>query len=112
MWTRTEDRREAAGLWVQASHLCDPSVCETSSRSVARSPAVNGEFLLRLSRLLKLLFPRLLCPEMGLLALHSVTLMSRTFLSIYVAALDGGCASRQGWWVWAVASDTCAVWQV
>ncbi|KAF7655994.1 hypothetical protein LDENG_00047030 [Lucifuga dentata] len=57
--------------------------------SDSRSPAVNRDFVLRLSRLLKLLFPKLLCPELLLLALHSLTLMSRTFLSIYVASLDG-----------------------
>lgn len=54
-----------------------------------KSPGVNAEFFKQILELIKILFPKLFTKELGLLSLHSIALISRTFLSIYVAGLDG-----------------------
>lgn len=53
------------------------------------SPAVNKEFLKKLIEILKILIPTPLSREMAILAAHTTSLIVRTFLSIYVARMDG-----------------------
>ncbi|MES1908597.1 MAG: hypothetical protein MHM6MM_001503 [Cercozoa sp. M6MM] len=57
-----------------------------SSGKKSKRAAVDGVFLRRLLRLRKVLFRR---KETVLLILHTLALVTRTFLSIYVSTLDG-----------------------
>ncbi|XP_054745612.1 ATP-binding cassette sub-family D member 1-like [Anastrepha obliqua] len=52
-------------------------------------PGLNKEFIQQISKLLKIMIPKCVCYETGLLIVHTLCLISRTFLSIYVAALEG-----------------------
>ncbi|XP_078728625.1 ATP-binding cassette sub-family D member 1-like [Lampetra fluviatilis] len=84
-----EGRAVSSGSALSAGSKGDGSEDESDAVIGQRSPAVNREFFLQLRHLLRVLFPRLLSRELGLLSLHSIALISRTFLSIYVAMLDG-----------------------
>jgi ATP-binding cassette subfamily D (ALD) protein 2 len=54
-----------------------------------KQPGLNLEFVLQLKRLVEIMIPKLVCRETGLLSVHTLCLISRTFLSIYVAAMEG-----------------------
>lgn len=64
---------------------------DVGAKNVA-SPKVNRDFVTELLKLLKIALPGLWTKEFGYLVLHSGSLIARTFLSIYVAALDGKLA--------------------
>ncbi|XP_070093121.1 ATP-binding cassette sub-family D member 2 isoform X2 [Equus caballus] len=78
-------RKEAAYRTAENREIlhCTETTCKNSS------PGVNADFFKQLLELRKILFPKLVTTETGWLCLHSVALISRTFLSIYVAGLDG-----------------------
>lgn len=52
-------------------------------------PAVDKVFMKQLLKLLRISIPSLFTKEFGLLILHTSSLVARTFLSIYLASLDG-----------------------
>lgn len=58
-------------------------------RNKKNIPAVNVTFLKQLLKLIRISIPSPLSKEFLLLFLHTSALVSRTFLSIYVAKLDG-----------------------
>lgn len=55
----------------------------------AKIPALNLEFIQQFLRLLKIMIPNYLCRETILLSGHTIFLLLRTFLSIYVANMEG-----------------------
>lgn len=52
-------------------------------------PAVNKEFFLQLRQLIKMMIPGIWSMEAGILSVHTLVLVARTFLSIHVAGLEG-----------------------
>ena len=64
--------------------------CNTTSVSSAQKRiSVNDAFYKQLRQLLRIIIPGVWTKECALLALHTASLVSRTFLSVYVAQLDG-----------------------
>uniref|UniRef100_A0A8C1N617 ATP binding cassette subfamily D member 2 n=1 Tax=Cyprinus carpio TaxID=7962 RepID=A0A8C1N617_CYPCA len=96
-WNQSTAAKKAVFLAAAAygAKTLYPIICKqiqqrkTTGSSLSKSPGVNAEFFKQILDLVKIVFPRFVTKELGLLCLHSVALVSRTFLSIYVAGLDG-----------------------
>lgn len=54
-----------------------------------KNPHVDKHFYKQLRSLIKIIIPKVWTREFGILVLHTLSLVIRTFLSIYVAKLDG-----------------------
>lgn len=62
---------------------------EIARRIKKTGPSVNREFFLQLKKLIGIIIPGPWSKPAALLYLHTLTLVARTFLSIYVAQLEG-----------------------
>lgn len=68
----------------------EPSGVEEAPKTEkAFVPGFNKEFLLQLYKLIRLLIPKFWCKEVGFLSIHTIALITRTFMSIYVATMEG-----------------------
>lgn len=71
----------------------DASAAESAAAPARRRVELNREFLTNLMRLLKIVIPGWRSKELRLVISHSVFLLVRTLISLYVAELDGKLVS-------------------
>lgn len=73
--------------WAEAEKLLLEQQLKRMHRN--HEPGLNREFIQQLLKLTATMIPKPFCYETGLLCVHTLCLISRTFLSIYVASLEG-----------------------
>lgn len=74
-------------------HESSTGINGASSSGKVQKVEINREFIVNLIRLLRIVIPGWKSKELRLLVSHSVFLVLRTLLSVYVAALDGRLVS-------------------
>lgn len=85
------------GVQVASRHKNDSSKAKSSrpsSKTGKPSVGLDREFIKQLIELLKIMVPGWRTREAGLLTCATLTLLARTFLSIYVATLEGQIVKR------------------
>lgn len=83
------DRSGSASVTEEGRGSHVPAAGDGGKTSNKYRAAVNKEFLKQLLSLLRVSIPGPISKEFGILVVHTASLVSRTFLSIYVAGLDG-----------------------
>ena len=87
-----KQRTKDAGRLLASKERPDDAEIQLDGKDKSRrksTPNVNKLFYAQLRRLLKIIIPGVWSKEFGALAFHTATLVTRTFLSVYVARLDG-----------------------
>lgn len=83
---QTNDNNNTKGLAVVANGKKTSSVLKKVRPA---GPGIDREFLVQLKKLLRLMVPGFWTPEVGLLSMHTFALICRTFMSIFVATMEG-----------------------
>ncbi|XP_022080427.1 ATP-binding cassette sub-family D member 2-like [Acanthaster planci] len=84
--TAKHDEKAEKALGKQSSVVIMDTIKDSTEGS---SHSLSSEMNRKLIRLVKIIMPGILTKEFGLLCLHTMSLICRTFLSIYVAHLEG-----------------------
>lgn len=79
----------AAAAAVVTSHKKSTATGGGGKKIRPVGPGIDREFLVQLKKLLRLMVPGFWTPEMGLLSAHTFALVCRTFMSIFVATMEG-----------------------
>jgi ATP-binding cassette subfamily D (ALD) long-chain fatty acid import protein len=88
------NEQKAASLRHAEARRRGGAVAKDDALNMRRKVELNREFFKSLFRLLKIVIPGWRSTEMRLLISHSIFLVTRTLLSLYVADLDGKLVSN------------------
>ncbi|KAK0062489.1 ATP-binding cassette sub-family D member 2 [Biomphalaria pfeifferi] len=81
--TKSSDKHQESPASVSPAHSSEAQKYDKANSNV------DQNFYKQLRYLIKIIIPNICCKEFGILSLHTISLIIRTFLSIYVAQLDG-----------------------
>lgn len=84
---RAEPSGDASVVAQSTSEIANQKCVE--KEKFKKNPTVNKEFFEQLKKLIRIIIPSAFSKEAGILYLHTLCLVARTFLSIYVAKLEG-----------------------